>query len=46
MPAINLSNFEWDAIVQGIQDSQCVLCVGPGVYALEAGQENFTNLKE
>ena len=25
MPAINLTNFEWDAIVQGIQDSQYVL---------------------
>lgn len=25
MPAINLTNFEWDAIVQGIQGSQYVL---------------------
>lgn len=43
---INLTTFEWDAIVQGIQDGQCVLCIGPGLYSLEPEQENFTERLE
>ena len=29
-----LSEFEWDALVQGISDQQCILFVGPECYSL------------
>lgn len=30
----NLTPFEWDAIVQGIKDQQCIVCIGPGLFTL------------
>ena len=41
IPNINLTTFEWDAIVQGINDRQCVLCLGSGIYSLANDQPPF-----
>jgi hypothetical protein len=30
----NLSELEWQAIIQGIKDQQCVVCTGAGVFSL------------
>lgn len=41
-----LSQFEWDAVIEGIRNNQCILCIGPNIATIGEDKDQSQKLTE